>query len=120
MKKQHLVLVEDSPEIMELIGILLDNAPYTLTMYGTASGLRKHLETRIPDILVMDIFLPDGNGIELCRELKQSPRTGHIPIILMSANAYDHTQDDCADAFIAKPFDIHAFKNTIESYLPVL
>lgn len=64
-------------------------------------------------------MLPDGNGIDVCINLKSNSLTKHIPVLLMSANANvaDMKQQSGADDFINKPFDIHEFVAKINKML---
>ena len=70
---------------------------------------------KLPDAFILDVMLPDGNGIDVCRKLKEDQRTLHIPVVMMSAN-YTSGQmaEFCnADEFISKPFDIADFSKRI-------
>ncbi|MNY28824.1 KDP operon transcriptional regulatory protein KdpE [compost metagenome] len=77
------------------------------------------MQLRTPDMIVLDIKLPDGNGLEICRELKSSIKTHAIPVMMMSADNYlSKVKSRCvADEFINKPFDINDFANRIEYYV---
>jgi len=105
MKKQ-VILVEDDPDIRELIELILTEENYEVISYDRTRDFRNDLGNQRPDLILLDIMLPDGNGIDLCRELKASDSTRHIPVVLMSAN-YNNIPGNCdAEGFIAKPFDI--------------
>ena len=74
------------------------------------SGIR---DTR-PDLFILDIMLPDGNGVEVCKALKMDSRTHQIPVLLMSANASPEVlRGSMAEDYIAKPFDIDHFVNKV-------
>ena len=64
-------------------------------------------------------MLPDGNGIDICCELKKDPKTIDIPIIIMSAHAeLSDMKEKCdAEEFIAKPFDIQNFVDKVEKHI---
>lgn len=69
------------------------------------------MDGRMPDLILMDIMLPDGNGLEMCRDLYADKSAAHIPVVLMSAHTaeYQVHRENCARDFIAKPFDIDEF-----------
>lgn len=99
-------MIEDDPDIRELIELILIEENYDVISFDRIRDFRNGLQDRRPDLILLDIMLPDGNGIDLCQELKTGENTRHIPIMLMSAN-YNNMPGDCgAEDFIAKPFDI--------------
>lgn len=108
-------VVEDSEPIRELIEYLLRNKGFDVRAFETAGDFAKSLEgAQQPDLIILDVMLPDGNGIDICRELKSSRQTSHIPVLLMSANATAEAASGArAEAFIAKPFDIDHFMRTV-------
>jgi two-component system phosphate regulon response regulator PhoB len=115
MDQKTVMIVEDNSDIREIIAHILMGNDYTVELYSTASDFKNNLKQKLPDVIVLDIMLPDGDGIEMCKEIKSASQTGHIPILLMSANEPEN--EDCADGFIAKPFDIDLFKNKVEALL---
>jgi len=74
-----------------------------------------------PDLILLDVMLPDGNGTDLRLELKTSISTAHIPIIIMSAHATDTSviAASCAEEFIIKPFDLDELTGLITKHLPI-
>lgn len=116
MKKREIVIVEDNDDLRELLGILLSDPSYELKMYDSAHEFKEYLKSRKPDVIVLDVMLPDGNGIEIGRSIKENPDIQHVPVLLMSANRPDQNID-FADMFIAKPFDVQHFKQSIEHFL---
>ncbi|MCH5718774.1 response regulator transcription factor [Niabella hibiscisoli] len=117
MKKKKILIVEDNNDIRELIGFILTGDYYILKMCATAAALNAEMSRTLPDVIVLDIMLPDGNGLELCRHIKHDPSTSHVPVVLMSAHENEWQKDSGADSFIAKPFNIGDFKSVVESYL---
>lgn len=117
--KKRIYIVEDNIDISELIVIILSNAGFQVSAAATVEGLYKLLETKKPDLILLDIMLPDGNGVEVCKELKQSEAFKNVPLILMSAHAkMNNIARECsADDFIAKPFDIFDLTNKVNVQL---
>ncbi|MEE1947003.1 response regulator transcription factor [Pedobacter sp. KR3-3] len=118
MKKQVYV-VEDNEDIGELIGYILNNEAYDVTICPNVAAFHLAMQQAVPDVIVLDVMLPDGNGIEVCKELKSSQKFTQVPVIIMSANADKKTvsKDACAEDFIGKPFNIDDFQHRVERYL---
>lgn len=102
-----LLLVEDN---LDILTFLQDNFKEQYEVFASANGkegLKTALEI-IPDIIISDVMMPEMDGIELCRHLKQDIRTNHIPIILLTARTgfmHEHSGlETGADDYITKPF----------------
>ncbi|RNL51686.1 response regulator [Pedobacter jejuensis] len=109
--EKNILVVEDNTDIREIIGILLNEEQYEVHLCKDAGSFRKEIFQRRPDMVILDVMLPDGNGIDLCCEIKSDYRTGHIPVLMMSAhsNLLEIRKKCEADDFISKPFDINLF-----------
>ncbi len=118
MKKIY--LVEDDYNLRELICYLLTDHDYEVEAFANATSFKERISGLDidPDLILMDIMLPDGNGVELCRAIKADDKTSSIPVILMSAHADPSiTQNSGAIDFIAKPFDVDQFYSRLNKYL---
>lgn len=113
---KEIFIVEDDDGIRDLIEFLLVSQDYAVKSFPTARSFRNYISGESPDLFLLDIMLPDGNGLDLCKELKQSDITKSIPVVLMSAHA-DISRMEGADDFIAKPFDVDELLNRIEKQL---
>jgi len=113
--KKKVWVIEDDPDIGEVISFLLDDEGYDVSLFPNATLFKQQLPQSDADIMVMDIMLPDGNGIDLCHTVKASSTLKHVPILMMSANKAmsDMSGSYKADDFIAKPFDINEFMRKI-------
>ncbi|MDF2431662.1 MAG: hypothetical protein JWP44_1293 [Mucilaginibacter sp.] len=117
--KKIIYVVEDNIDISELIQYLLSDIGFEVVTFGNLTDFRQMMEANPPDLIVMDIMLPDGNGQQMCREIKIDTTTQHIPLLLMSAhvNGGALAKEAFADEFITKPFDIDNFTGRIQAYL---
>lgn len=108
--KQSVLLVEDEQELRFLIKNVLKDQ---YVVYEAGSGLEAlaFLNKTIPNIIISDVMMPDMDGLELCRTLKQTPAMAQIPFIILSARgSEDHKAEGYelgADAYIPKPFQIN-------------
>lgn len=109
MSKKRIHILEDDQEIRNVIEILLKEEGFELQLSSSFSELKKNIQDAMPDLFLLDVMLPDGNGAEICEDLKTDIFTKHIPIIVMSAqnNSEQKAIDAFADAYISKPFDIY-------------
>lgn len=119
MSKQ-IHIVEDDEDIRFIIAYILKENGYKVEISGTAGDFRKRIQKYHPDLILLDVMLPDGNGIDLCIALKTAESTHHIPIIIMSAHATEQSviQESCAEEFISKPFDLDDLVALIQKHLP--
>lgn len=113
------LVVEDEADIRDIIEYLLLEEGLIVTSTGRAGGFEEKVEEEHPDLIILDIRLPDGNGIDLCKLVKLNPLTCDIPVILMSAHAhsYEVQMASCANDFIPKPFDINRFVQKVQEQL---
>lgn len=119
MNKQ-IHIVEDDEDIRFIIAYILKENGYKVEISGTIADFNLRIKQYIPDLILLDVMLPDGNGIDLCLELKTQSSLKHIPIIIMSAHATEKSVVDaaCADEFIGKPFDLDDLLVLVKKHLP--
>jgi len=117
MKKCVFVL-EDDNDLRELFAIILEEERYQVKTYPNAQSFKQSLQHEHPDLVIMDVRLPDGNGLEICEELKNDEKTAHIPIIMVSAHHdFNVEKEKCeAEAFVAKPFNIDQLMKKVNQY----
>ncbi|MBI3755312.1 MAG: sigma-54-dependent Fis family transcriptional regulator [Deltaproteobacteria bacterium] len=112
--KPHLMIVDDEPNFSESLQMALDDG-FLISRAGSIAGARKLLAQDIPDAILLDIRLPDGSGIELLRELKNSD---HMPVVvIMTAfaaidNAVSALKEGAVDYF-TKPIEIEKLKREL-------
>ncbi len=117
-----LLIVEDNEEIRAYIREIFDGS-YTIAEAGNGKEGVQQAVAAIPDIIISDLMMPLMDGVELCRQLRQDPRTSHIPLVLLTAKASVESRisglEMGADDYLTKPFhpaEIQArVKNLIES-----
>lgn len=106
--KHHILLVEDDFDISELIEHHLEKAGHTSSIFSHGKDLFDHLQTQSGDLIILDLMLPDMDGLEICKRLRMEAHTKQIPIIMLTAK---HTEIDKilglelgADDYMTKPF----------------
>jgi DNA-binding response OmpR family regulator len=102
------LLIDDDEDLLEMVEMVLTNSSMRVETSTSGASLMNSLRTSNPDIIVMDIYLGDSDGRNLCQRLKSSKEYGHIPVILYSAGVItpESINEAGADEFIPKPFRI--------------
>lgn len=116
--EKSIYVVEDNANIREIIDYLLTGEAYKVKTYATIASFWQAIKVKIPDLIVLDVMLPDGNGIDVCEKLKSNQKTHEIPVMIMSANNLLYkVKNKChAEDFINKPFDLNDFANRAARY----
>lgn len=101
-------IIEDDDDIRFIVEYVLIEEGYRVESFATVKDFRDAMDKSNPDLILLDVMLPDGNGIDVCRQLKLDEKTKNIQIIIMSAHAAEKAvlEEACADDFISKPFDL--------------
>ncbi len=113
-----ILVVDDSPTELRLMQEALHDRGYTiLTAVDGEEALQQAQEHR-PDLVVLDIVLPKKNGFQVCRQLKTSPDTRHIKILMVTSKTQDTDRfwgiKQGADEYITKPFEASELLATVE------
>jgi two-component system, OmpR family, response regulator len=102
------LIVDDSPELLDLVDRALTREGHEVRLAATIAAARRQIAERVPELMVLDLALPDGTGIELCRTLRREQ--ARFPILLLTAHGEVPQRvaglDAGADDFLAKPFAI--------------
>src|SRR6266446_9680464 len=106
----QVLIVDDQRALVRLLEFNLQQAGFeTAVAYGGEEALQKTRQ-RVPDLVVLDLMLPDISGTEVCRQLKASPRTRHVPVLMLTARTDEVDRvvgfEVGADDFVTKPFSV--------------
>lgn len=106
--KDFIAIVDDEPDIRELVTIHLEKSGFRSQKYASAESFLTSLPQNIPSLIVLDLMLPDIDGIEVCKRLKSDARYRHIPIIMLTARGEELDRvlglELGADDYVTKPF----------------
>ncbi len=85
MEKKKILLVEDDVEFAEATKLILESKSYDVTLaYDGQEGLEK-VKTEKPELIILDVMMPEMDGYEVCAKLKADPKYGRIPVLLLTA-----------------------------------
>lgn len=119
--RKTVLVVEDHPPLRAAICRLLRQMGLESVEASDVATALGRLATAEPDLVFLDLVLPEGSGYELCELIRSSPRFRSTPILAASERAYPadraHASEAGADAFIAKPFTVVQLRKRIESLL---
>lgn len=119
MGEGRILVVEDEEDIAELLRIHFTKAGYAVEIATRGAEALESTRRQLPDLIVLDIMLPGMDGYAVCRELRSTTRTGHIPIIFLTQK--DERSDKIAglelgaDDYVTKPFDFDELKLRVKN-----
>ncbi len=103
-------LVEDDNSIRELVAYTLQSTGFQAEGFDRPSAFWYALESRLPDLVLLDLMLPEEDGISILKKLRQNPETKKMPIILLTAKSSEYDKvmglENGADDYVAKPFSM--------------
>jgi DNA-binding response OmpR family regulator len=103
-----IAIVDDEPDIVELVSLHLKKNRYRVKEFLDAESFYRSLGSETPDLIVLDLMLPDADGFEICKYLKAQPRLASTPVIMLTARAEETDKilglELGADDYVTKPF----------------
>jgi two-component system, cell cycle response regulator DivK len=119
LDNKRILIVDDNHELLDVLQQGLKS--YTLMVAGDGKEAVEQAYTLQPDLILMDIMMPEMDGPEAIRLIRQNPKTRSIPILAISAGISASAAEECAligcDDFIAKPFSFKTLRSRIERLL---
>jgi DNA-binding response OmpR family regulator len=107
--RKKILIVDDDDDTVYLIKSLLELYSYDIIEASTGKGGLLRAQKHHPDLIILDVMLPEMHGFSVCRIIKNDENLNHIKILILSAKLFDADKrkalDSGADAYMAKPFD---------------
>jgi len=114
-------LVEDDNSIRELVAYTLHSAGFEAEGFERPSAFWRACAERRPDLVLLDLMLPEEDGISILKKLRQAPETARLPILLLTAKSSEYDKvlglDSGADDYVAKPFGMMELLSRIRALL---
>lgn len=104
----HILVVDDEPDLLELVRFNLTQAGFSVETAGSGAEALERLRQSLPALLILDLMLPDLSGIELCRRIRRDKELADLPIIMLTAKSEEIDRvvglELGADDYVTKPF----------------
>ena len=110
LKQRFILVIEDEEDIVKLISFHLEKEGYRVESRGNGREALELIQDRLPDLVILDIMLPEMDGLEVCRRLRSNQKTASIPILILSARKEEFDKvlglELGADDYMIKPFSV--------------
>ena len=120
LRRMKILVVEDNEDLRFYLRDLLDISYEVLLAENGRDGWEKAMDLQ-PDLILSDVMMPEMNGLEFCKKIKQNPKTSHIPVVLLTARAAAVQEleglETGADDYVTKPFNSKILMAKIKSIL---
>jgi two-component system cell cycle response regulator len=122
-KRRLILVVDDEPSVraMVLASIRVKATRYRVMEAGNGAEAVAQAQQHQPDLVLLDVALPDHDGFWVCNELKHGPKTSHIPVIMLTAMSLPSDRERAvqagADGYIVKPFSPRALLEELDQRL---
>lgn len=116
---KRILLVDDDQDILDTLDLILSKEGYEVETLNSPKSIFSLIQHYTPDLILLDIFMDEFNGLEICKALKSYYNTQKIPIIIISSHESIHTAKDefGATDIVIKPFNMTELVNTINHHL---
>jgi len=117
---KNVLVIEDNHAILDVITLILQSESYKVNGLNKSADMLMHIEQFRPDLIILDIMLPDADGRDLLKILRSDTTTEHIPVLMISARYTEQNVQHGEfkpNGFLAKPFDIDDLLDRIEGIL---
>jgi two-component system alkaline phosphatase synthesis response regulator PhoP len=108
MAKERILVVDDEEDLLELVRYNLTRDGYRVTCVSTGEEAIDQARRELPDLIILDLLLPNVDGLEVCRRLKEDSKTKHVPILMLTAKTEEADVvaglELGADDYMTKPF----------------
>ena len=121
MSKEKILVVDDEKDIVELVQYNLEKEGYRISCAFSGEECLEFLKTELADLILLDLMLPEIDGLDVCKFLKNNPQTSHIPIIMLTAKGEETDivlgLELGADDYITKPFKVRELLARVKAVL---
>lgn len=118
--EKRVIIIDDDKDILEALKDLLEMEGYTVRINPKGDNAIEEIATFRPGAVLLDLLLSGKDGITICKEIRKTDETKHIPVIMMSAHPYAQKaiEGSGANEFLRKPFDVDELLILLQKYIP--
>ncbi len=117
----HVLLIEDEPNITEALRFLLNRDGFTVATHADGATALEAIDREAPDLIVLDVMLPNKNGFDILRDLRAETATQQLPVLMLTAKGQEKdralAESFKVDKFMTKPFSNQEIVSTINGLL---
>lgn len=118
---QRVLLIEDEPNIAEALSFLLSREGLSVATHSDGEDAAEVAHREQPDLVILDVMLPNKSGFDILRELRAAPDTAQVPVMMLTAKGQDkdrtRAQDAGANLFMTKPFSNEDIVSSVKRLL---
>jgi DNA-binding response OmpR family regulator len=118
---KKVLIIEDEKEILELVKLYIERGGYRVVTATNGTEGLKAVKTERPDLIILDLMLPEVDGLEVCKRIRNAPETATLPIIMLTAKAEESDTviglELGADDYVPKPFSPKALVSRVKALL---
>ncbi len=118
---KNILVIEDVEDHLEIVKLILEQHGYNILVATTGKEGLNVTKSCHPDLIILDVVLPEMNGYEVCKAIKSSPDTKDIPIIMLSVRSNPEDIESAysagANKYITKPFNLEDLINEVKKLL---
>ncbi len=117
----HILIVDDEPDLAATLAFNLESQGYTTTVAGTGGAALEQARQRRPDLMLLDVMLPDISGLEVCRRLRHDSALSAVPVLMLTARGEEIDRvlglEVGADDYLVKPFSVRELLLRVQAIL---
>ncbi|MBA2572303.1 MAG: response regulator [Gemmatimonadetes bacterium] len=121
MSQQTILLVEDNTHILDAFTLLLEDSGYRVRAATTGSQAIQSVREASPDLVLLDLGLPDMDGLEVVHAIKRDPRSARVPIVVLTGHALETDREACLAAgcagYLTKPINSTQLLSVLPGFL---
>lgn len=118
---KNVLIIEDVEDHLEIVKLILEQHGYNILVATTGLEGLNSARTNSPDLVILDVVLPEMNGYEVCKEIKNGTGTKEIPVIMLSVRSNPEDIETAykagADKYITKPFNLDDLIKEVKKHL---
>jgi two-component system phosphate regulon response regulator PhoB len=121
LNQTSVLIIDDEPDILKLLKLRFEKQGYQVLTAKTGQEGLKAAFAKLPSLIILDLMLPDMDGLDVCKKLKEQEKTGHIPVMMLTAKTENSDEviglELGADDYVTKPFDFAVLHSRVKNLL---